>query len=83
MVTAISRGHKPPLSCHGTPGLEDDSFTLANTTKKADPELQARKGRCQAAYDKESTATPDQPYVAASGSADLDGDRSDSWVLSL
>lgn len=33
--------------------------------------------------DKESTTTPDQPYVAASGSADLDGGRSDSWVLSL
>lgn len=32
--------------------------------------------------DKESTATPDQPYTAASGSADLDGGCSDSWVLS-
>ena len=32
---------------------------------------------------KESTATPDQPYAAASGSADLDGGRSDPWVLSV
>ena len=32
--------------------------------------------------DKESTATPDQPYAAASGSTDLDGGCSDSWVLS-
>ncbi|KAI4555600.1 hypothetical protein MJG53_019290 [Ovis ammon polii x Ovis aries] len=36
----------------------------------------------QANTDKESTATPDQPYAAASGSADLDGGCSDSWVLS-